>query len=724
MLFKQKKMSACAGILFGSLLIGADARAQIAPPPDYDQKLSDMVVTATKSGTTLREMTQNTTILTKEEIEIAPEQTIDQVLKNTPSVFLNDQPYYEKDPTGQGLNVRGLGVARTLVLIDGVPANDAMYNTVQWNLVPISAIQDVEFIRGGVSSLYGNMGMGGVINITTKPISDDKGEISGSTGSYATGTVAVSKELALNDAFKLRASADYFSTEGYQNIASISPAKPGTSNSVLPGMGPESAKSANYRLQGTLKINRDTDGFFNVGMHSMSNLPTGGYNFAAKTTNESTFSGGMTTQVSSTQKVQANAYYENTTLQQQNVKAYTSPSVPAYINATYTNPYYQTGGSAQYTHDLKEQVIDQVIVSADARQVSAWNFANQYAAPGGGKNTSGALTSQIVTQGTQNFLGLLGQAKSQLQSIPLQATLSARIDQWSSEVPTNYSQAVGRSVINQAVPSQNMTKFSPNLGLLYQASQNLDFRAAAYQGFHAPGLNNMIRSYGSGSSYVNANPYLTPENMTGYEAGSDYRWRSGFMQVTAFSANVTNAVATSTMTDAQITAACGTGPTALCSTGAKTYSNDQSLQSRGLEFQSHYDLSSKWAADLGYTLTKAVLTWVGGAVSPTLNPTGVQLGGTPQNMGSAGFTYYPVPKASLTTTVRYIGSSWYDTAHTMPIPAYAILGARANYEVTPGTTVFLSAVNLLNRTYITYNSSTQYIAGQPQSITVGARIIF
>ena len=97
MLFKQKKISAYMGMLFGSMLISSGAQAQIAPPPDYDQKLADMVVTATKSGTTLRDMTQNTTILTKEELEIAPEQTIDQVLKNVPGVFLNDVPYYQKD---------------------------------------------------------------------------------------------------------------------------------------------------------------------------------------------------------------------------------------------------------------------------------------------------------------------------------------------------------------------------------------------------------------------------------------------------------------------------------------------------------------------------------------------------------------------------------------------------------------------------------------------------
>jgi outer membrane cobalamin receptor len=63
-------------------LLSQYAQAQIAPPPNYDQKLGDVVVNATRSGTPLDEMPLNTTILTKEALEISPDQTIDQVLKN------------------------------------------------------------------------------------------------------------------------------------------------------------------------------------------------------------------------------------------------------------------------------------------------------------------------------------------------------------------------------------------------------------------------------------------------------------------------------------------------------------------------------------------------------------------------------------------------------------------------------------------------------------------
>ncbi|MBU3577751.1 TonB-dependent receptor [Polynucleobacter sp. UK-Kesae-W10] len=722
-----------------SLGLAGQVFAQSALPPDYGQKIGEVVVSASRAGTELKDMTQNTTVLTKEELELAPEQTIDQVLKNQSSVFLNDQPYYQKDPTGQSLNVRGLGNARTLVLIDGLPANDAMYGTVQWNLVPMSAIQDVEFIRGGVSNLYGNMGMGGVINITTKPIADNKGEISGSYGTFNTSTLAASKELAINDVLKLRISADFFNTDGYVNQATISPATTypqvkvvngkAQAAPLLPGMGSESANSANYRLQGELKLSSDTDAFFNLGSHNMQNLPVGGYNFATKTTTETTFSAGASTRLNAAEKLQVNGFYENTTLWQQNVSTSgttTAPykiTNPGYISANYNDPYTTAGASAQYTRAFSEQLIDQAILSVDGRQVAASNLTNTFNA-GSGANV-GTMSGSDYAKGQQQFYGVMGQIKSKLSAIPLEATLSLRGDQWQSQIPTYWIAGQSGVPTYTNVPNQTVNKFSPNLGLLFQATKELDFRAAGYQGFHAPGLNNMIRSYGNSSSYSLANPLLTPENMIGAEIGTDYRWGAGFLQLTAYTAQVKNAVYAPQITTAQAVAAgC---PASVCSGTTTLYGNNQNLQSKGLELQSHFDISNQWALDATYTHTNTVLTYIGTGVDQKLNPTWTQVGGIPQNMGTIGMTYFPIPKASLTTTVRYVGNSWMDTQHQLPVPSYAVVGLRANYELTPATSIFASVINLFNRNYITYAAATtqsSYVVGQPQSLTVGARIIF
>lgn len=728
MQLQKKKIGAYLCVFFTSWWMGVNAQTV---PLDYGQKIGDVVVSASRAGTELKDMTQNTSILTNEDIRNAPELTIDQVLKNQSSVFLNDQPYYEKDPTGQSLNVRGLGNARTLALIDGLPANDAMYGTIQWNLVPVSAIEDVELIRGGVSNLYGNMGMGGVVNITTKPISDNKGEISGSYGTWNTSNAAVSKEIAVNEVLKLRVSADYFNTDGYINQPTISPAtvypnknKANQAAPLLPGMGPESASSANYRLQGALKLSADTDAFFNIGSHNMQNLPTGGYNFATKTTNETTFSAGATTRLNASEKVQVNAYYENTTLWQQNVS--NSPPSAPYISANYNDPYSTTGASAQYTRDLKDQIIDQAILSVDARQVAAQNLTNSFSSASG--YAAGNVTSSDYAKGQQEFYGLMAQMKSKLSNIPLQATLSLRGDQWQSQTPTYWIAGSNGVPTYTNVPNQTVNKFSPNLGLLYQATKELNFRAAAYQGFHAPGLNNTLRTYGNSTSVSLANPLLTPETMTGYEVGADYRWNAGYVQVTGFSAQVKNAVYAPTISQAQaINAGC---PATVCTGGSQTvtqYGNNQNLQSQGLELQAHHDVNAQWALDGTYTHTNTVLTWIGVGVNATSNPIGSQVGGVPQNMGTAAITYSPLPKTSLTANIRWVGNSWLDGAHTLPVASYAVIGLKANYQITPQASIFASAVNLFNRNYITYGTGTSqgsYILGQPQTITIGGRIIF
>ena len=713
---------------FALLLIVPSAMswAQIAPPPNYDQKLNDMVVNATRSGTPLDEMSLNTTILTKEVLESSPDQTIDQVIKNVPGVFLNDVPYYQKDPTGQSINVRGLGYGRTLVLIDGLPANDAFYGTVQWNLVPMSSIESVEFVRGGVSSLYGNYGMGGVININTKTPKNSSQEVSASYGSFATGNVAASKDLIVSDAMQMRFSADYFSSEGFQNYATISPGSP---SNIKNGMGTDAVKNSNVRLQNYFKPTQDTNAFLRMGYSTMADL-SNNYAIAPNLIQTADVAGGSTTNIDVDKKVQVNAYYQNTNFYKQTANNLTAAPYKPYINANYTDPYSTVGASAQYTHDLKLAGIDQYILAVDARNISASNQTNNLA-------STGAVNSVNYAQGQQNFYGLLGQIKSKASAIPLEATLGARVDAWNSQTPTysNTNYGTGNTGIPtySSVPNQSKTQLSPSLGLLYNVSSDWDLRSAAYQAFHAPSMNNTLRSYGNSvSGYSLANPNLTPETMTGYEVGTDYRWKSGFAQLTAFNNYITNAITSYKITSANWAFAnslCTSSGISGCSqtstspgyTNVSYYTNQQNLLSQGLELQYHHDINPHWGLDGGYSYTKTTLTW-----SATSDPINTQVGGVPRNMANAGLTYYPVPQASLTTTVRYVGNSWMATG-SLPVPAYAVVGLKANYQVTPQAAVFASVVNLFNRQYVTFNIASQassYQAGMPQAITVGARIQF
>ncbi|HEV7714121.1 MAG TPA: TonB-dependent receptor plug domain-containing protein, partial [Steroidobacteraceae bacterium] len=67
------------------------------------------------------------------------------------------------------LNLRGLGTNRSLVLIDGKraqPANATL--VVDVNTIPSAAIQNIEVISGGASSVYGADAIAGVVNFILK----------------------------------------------------------------------------------------------------------------------------------------------------------------------------------------------------------------------------------------------------------------------------------------------------------------------------------------------------------------------------------------------------------------------------------------------------------------------------------------------------------------------------------------------------------------------------
>src|SRR5262245_5367632 len=128
-----------------------------------------VTVTPTRSEKRLGEVPVSANIVEKETIQQSPAVVVDDVLRQVPTFSLfRRSSSLSSHPTSQGVSLRGIGpsgVSRTLVLVDGVPFNDPFGGWVYWTRVPMESVDRVEVIDGSSSSLYGNYGMGGVINI-------------------------------------------------------------------------------------------------------------------------------------------------------------------------------------------------------------------------------------------------------------------------------------------------------------------------------------------------------------------------------------------------------------------------------------------------------------------------------------------------------------------------------------------------------------------------------
>jgi iron complex outermembrane receptor protein len=77
------------------------------------------------------------------------------------------------------LSLRGLGANRTLVLLNGRRAGPAGtrggVSSFDFNVLPLSAVERIEILKDGSSSLYGSDAIAGVVNIITKW--DDGGSV-------------------------------------------------------------------------------------------------------------------------------------------------------------------------------------------------------------------------------------------------------------------------------------------------------------------------------------------------------------------------------------------------------------------------------------------------------------------------------------------------------------------------------------------------------------------
>ena len=189
---------------------GQGSIAGAAQSPLGENALSQVVVTASRSHVRIEQMPLHTTIVSQQDILRSAAQTLDQLLRDVPGFNFTGVPTTQSDPTGHSTKMRGMGNAKVLVLLDGVPMMDPFYLTTQWFKAPLSSIERVEVLRGGNSSLWGNMAVAGVVNIVTKRPIDGSGEASAGIGSRGNAKLALSKNLVVSDALSFNFIADRF----------------------------------------------------------------------------------------------------------------------------------------------------------------------------------------------------------------------------------------------------------------------------------------------------------------------------------------------------------------------------------------------------------------------------------------------------------------------------------------------------------------------------------
>ena len=125
----------------------------------------DVLISATRTPTSVGNVNQSVTIVTEEQIQqqiaVSPGRSLSQILpKLVPGMSQNDGSM----DSGTTQKLRGRSIA---ILIDGVPQQSSPTTELDLAHIDPSAIERIEIVRGA-TAIYGNGATGGLINIITK----------------------------------------------------------------------------------------------------------------------------------------------------------------------------------------------------------------------------------------------------------------------------------------------------------------------------------------------------------------------------------------------------------------------------------------------------------------------------------------------------------------------------------------------------------------------------
>jgi iron complex outermembrane receptor protein len=685
-----RTLLSAAALLLGLSLASLPVQAQDeAPPPT---RLEPVVVTVTRIEQQSSEAPGSVTVVTDEDIRHSASQTVDDLLRQVPgfSLFRRSSSLVTH-PTAQGVSLRGIGpsgTSRALVLLDGVPINDPFGGWVYWSRVPLQSIQQIEVVRGGGSSVWGNYALGGVINVITRRPTEQAAFLDASYGTHDTHNV----DLLLTEArgpLRLSIEGNDFSTGGYDVVKASRRGsvdiEADSRHSMFTGRA-DLVQSSELSLfltgsyfdesrgNGTpLQFNRTESEWAALGGSMRAGESDWSFTLSSQVQNfRSTFSNQA-----------ANRNSETLALDQ----IAPSASVAAYLqwSRRFGNHLLSAGIDGRWTEG-----------ETDERVFTAGVYTRRREA-GGQQALTGAFAQDVITLGrlAEIVAGLRGDSWTSYEGfrrdIPPAAGVPAR----------------------QSFSDVNHLAASPRLAALVHATPSTDLLSSVYQGFRVPTVNELYRVFRVRNDVTVANEHLRPERLTGGELGVHQRWAPVEVRVTGFWNEVTDLVANVTVPKPL--------PDCPAGTTCRQRQNVDLARIRGIEAEVSAQLSRDWRIIAGYLLSDTRV--VESSRQRTLE--GNRLAQVPEHSASLTVRYLNPAWADVSVTGRYVGRQFEDDANTLPMGSYFVVDVTLSRRFAKWGEAYLGVENLFDQVYTTGRTSEGVISiGAPLLARAGVRLKF
>jgi len=661
-------------------VVATDATGEASPPPTFDAVAVDVtktsfftahvklasgtprvvlertlptigsVAVATGSLQTLHQLPLAASFLDRGAIALAPVTSSDQLLRALPG---SDRVRSNSAFTNYGqlrVSFSGAGSDRGVVLVDGVPAQDAFGGQIDWQAYPAGLVERAELLRGAGSALYGSGAVGGVLDIRTfapivSPGSPPSGRLSLGAGSNS----------SLDNSFAFRAAlAPTFaaSLSGAATRLAYKDLPPAYSTPIdRPAIGESGVTQARLRFADRLTT-IDAAGLFGSD-HQFEGRSN--YTFD-RTLRQESFEAARALGAA---LARVTYYVRDTTVHN---LSDLFPARPGSVRYVQHVPSDENGFSATLT--AAPSAVEYVL-RVDQRRVDG--RSEQY-------GPSGAL--QALGTGVQLSQGVALQAT--LRSGGFEALVGARADRLRYD-DLSLSRATGTpsTLATTTAAGHDEGAISPRVALRYDVDRKLAVRLSSGGGFRGPYLNELVRGFNVGQIFDAPNPTLVPERSRTDAAGVDYLVGRGRLAFDVIATRVNDAIAFVTI-DA----------TTMQRTNVdRTQSNGETLT---------------FAQRLG-TCTRLRVSGTSQYARVTDGPAGSvgkQLAFVPNRTASLGIDAAGRGPLAFSIDGSYSGQTYADDQQRQPLGAALLFGATVRLTTSTGATIALIGSNVTHQTYL------------------------
>lgn len=642
--------------------------------PSFD--LEQVVVTATRTESKMKDVPASVSIVTAKEIKESGANSIADVLKKVSGLFVVDL-YGNGTDTRIGLRgFQGVDANQNVqIQVDGITVNDqGQYVNMILGNINLDSIEKIEIVRGPASALYGSNSIGGVINVITKKGSPDgKTTVTLKNGSFKGQDYAIShsgQEKNLSYSFSYRAQKG----DGYRK------------NSDYDNKLFHSRFDVDFLEKGNVEVIIDHNDR-NFGYPGL--LTQAEYDLNPRMTSTPyDFKNVKEDRVAAIYKLQINP---NTSLTNRIFYSKVNQNQRFDLDIPPMNEtIYHLNDSDGKTYGVDSQVnfkshlfgSDHDIIAGilhKKEKLTKDYFTEMSGVPGATKNnTLDRKTTAFYVQdkfdvSPRDFL-----------------IIGIRQDKFNFDYSDNKNASKNYSSSTDA--------WSPKFALNHKLSDKTNAYASISRAFKPPSDPKLI--------YTNN---LEPERAWNYEVGIKSSPTEKFTySVAAYRMNIDNLIVLD--------------PVDLVSNR-----NAGKAHHQGVEFESEYQLDSRWSAVFNYNYTQAKYDKYSYEDDYGLTHVadGKNVEEVPKQMIVTGLRYDDKQKFQGNLSMRWVDKQYMDPMNTAPLPSYAIVDLGLRQKLDKDTTVSLNVNNLFDRKYAEYahfNSDKRqygYSPGNGRSIWVG-----